>query len=664
MSDAQVLAGRLDELERDAQRREDYLAVIRLQRAFGYYLDKGYWREAADLFADDATFEHGVDGVYVGRERIHEVIVRLHGGNPGPGLPFGQLNERLQLQPIVTVAPDGLTARGRWHELAMFGRYGEHAHWGDGVYENLYRKENGVWKIAALRFYPNFVAPYEGGWAVLKPVSGDWRSPELADFPPDRPPTDAYEPYPAVHVPPFHYDHPVKSARPAAAPAPAPSGADAREAHVADIELRLARLASHEAVERLQRAYGYYVDKGLWGEAADLFADDATWEWGQSGVYKGRDRIRAALALGGPEGLAPGMLNNHYIGQPIVTVAPDNRTAKARWRAVMQFCRDGKARWGEGTFENTYVNDGGVWKIQNLHFYVTVLWDYDKGWVFGNIPMDGPSTELPPDEPPTEVYESLPGVYLPAYHYPNPVTGEQPAKPALPELPANDADGLAARIAALSSRVERIEDARACERVQRAYGYYVDKAMWHEVADLFGEDSTLEIGGRGIFVGKKRIHEYLSVGLGPTGPQPGQIINHMQFQGVVTVAPDGETARGRWRAFVIGGSPWAAVNWGSAMYENHYRKVDGVWLLDKLHAPFTMYSLYKDGWHKVTTPNTRPESFPPPPDLPPSVVYLTYPNYYCAPFHYPNPVTGKPAPPPHPAAGGTAPMTPLEEPQG
>src|SRR5690606_20764200 len=148
--------------------------------------------------------------------------------------------------------------------------------------------------------------------------------------------------------------------------------------------------------------------------------------------------------------------------------------------------------------------------------------------------------------------------------------------------------------------VERIEDARACERVQRAYGYYVDKAMWHEVADLFGEDSTLEIGGRGIFVGKKRIHEYLSVGLGPTGPQPGQIINHMQFQGVVTVAPDGETARGRWRAFVIGGSPWAAVNWGSAMYENHYRKVDGVWLLDKLHAPFTMYSLYKDGWHKVT----------------------------------------------------------------
>ena len=76
---------------------------------------------------------------------------------------------------------------------------------------------------------------------------------------------------------------------------------DPLEAHLDRAELRLARLASHEAVERLQRAYGYYVDKGLWSAAADLFADDGTWEWGQSGVYRGRERIRAALARGLPE---------------------------------------------------------------------------------------------------------------------------------------------------------------------------------------------------------------------------------------------------------------------------------------------------------------------------------------------------------------------------
>ena len=132
---------------------------------------------------------------------------------------------------------------------------------------------------------------------------------------------------------------------------------DAIEAHLDSIELRLARQASHEAIERLQRSYGYYIDKGLWSAAADLFADNATWEWGQSGVYRGRDRIRAALGLRGPEGLAPGELNTYITCQPIITVAEDNLTARARWRSDMHFCEDGKACWGEGTYENVYVNE-------------------------------------------------------------------------------------------------------------------------------------------------------------------------------------------------------------------------------------------------------------------------------------------------------------------
>ena len=203
------LQERLAQLRREIVRREDYQAIIRLQRAYGFYIDKGYWDEAGDLFAEDATFEYGVEGVYVGRERILQAIVRLGGGNPGPGLPFGQLNEHFQLQPVITLAEDGQTGLGRWHELSMTGQYGEHAEWGEGVYENAYRKDGGIWKIAALRFYPNFVAPYDGGWASLEPSDGDWRSPLLADFPPDRAPTAQYALFPAIFVPPFHYVHPV-----------------------------------------------------------------------------------------------------------------------------------------------------------------------------------------------------------------------------------------------------------------------------------------------------------------------------------------------------------------------------------------------------------------------------------------------------------------------
>jgi SnoaL-like protein len=38
------------------------------------------------------------------------------------------------------------------------------------------------------------------------------------------------------------------------------------------------------AAGRLDRAFGYYTDKGSFGEAADLFTDDGTFQWGVDGV--------------------------------------------------------------------------------------------------------------------------------------------------------------------------------------------------------------------------------------------------------------------------------------------------------------------------------------------------------------------------------------------
>lgn len=179
--------------------------IKKLQRAYGYYIDKGYWQDAADLFADDATFEWGVDGVYVGRARILEYLIRQGGGNLGPGLPFGQHNRHYMLQPVITVS-DEKTGYARWRELSMTGEYGKSAHWGDGVYENVYELSSGVWKIKRLRYFPNFIAPYEGGWAALPESQLDWRTNVSKTFPPDRPATSTYLPFPNQFTPPFHYD--------------------------------------------------------------------------------------------------------------------------------------------------------------------------------------------------------------------------------------------------------------------------------------------------------------------------------------------------------------------------------------------------------------------------------------------------------------------------
>jgi len=201
------LTAQVAQLSAEVDQLEGARAVRKLQRAYGYYVDRGLWDETADLFADDATVEIGQDGVYAGKARIKEYLKRLGGGQDG--LVYGQLYEHAQLQPEVDVAADGMTAKGRWRELQMTGHFGKDAFWGDGIEENTYVREGGVWKIKSLHVYINFVAPHVGGWPRLQPAAEDWRTDVAKAFPPDRPPTDRSRPFPDPNIPPFHYRNPV-----------------------------------------------------------------------------------------------------------------------------------------------------------------------------------------------------------------------------------------------------------------------------------------------------------------------------------------------------------------------------------------------------------------------------------------------------------------------
>jgi hypothetical protein len=189
------------------EKLEGTRAVKKLQEAFGYYVDRGLWGDASDLFADDGTIEIGLDGVYVGKDRIREYLKRLHGGQEG--LIYGQLNEWMQFQPAVAIARDGRSATARWRDHGMLGQYKKHAEWRDGIYENTYVRDNGIWKIKSLHLFVNFVAPYEKGWARLKPGEGLVQSSTSRSFPPDHGPTVSYRPFPETFVPPFQAPNPV-----------------------------------------------------------------------------------------------------------------------------------------------------------------------------------------------------------------------------------------------------------------------------------------------------------------------------------------------------------------------------------------------------------------------------------------------------------------------
>lgn len=200
----------------------------------------------------------------------------------------------------------------------------------------------------------------------------------------------------------------------------------ALEAELATLEREIQLLEDTKAIKRLQRAYGYYIDKGLSNEVAELFSRDATAELGGFGVFDGRERVAQLYEylLGGE--LARGQLNNHMILQGVVNVDPSGMTAKGRWRALIQLGQHGEsAIWSEGPYENEYVKEDGVWRISKLHWYMTLAAPYAPGWHFESLALGEPLEDLPPDRPPTEDYGSYPSAYLPAYHYDNPVSGRK-----------------------------------------------------------------------------------------------------------------------------------------------------------------------------------------------------------------------------------------------
>ena len=622
---------------------EDANDIKRLQRAYGYYVDDGQWDEVADLFADEAEIEFGLDGIYVGREHIREYYYAAAGGQDGRAP--GQINEHMQLMPVVSVAADGQSAKARWRELIMAGRLGGYAAWGEGPFENEYVQEDGRWKFSRVFWHQAVVAPYEGGWQSQADTTGGKWVP--ADLSPDKPATIEYELWPGTFLPPFHFANPVLGAvavdRGAAADLQPVTGLDdAALAQLASaLTQKVALLEDENAVESLQRAYGFYIDKGFWSEAADLFAEDATIEVAGSGVFVGRERVLEYLRSRGPEFPQPGRLFDRMQLQPIVHVAPDGQTALGRWRLFAQEAQHGEfSHWGVGTYENAYVKENGVWKIGALKLHHEMYTDYEDGWGVSAIDNAGPSAQLPPDAPSTFDYTAYPNAVPLPPHYENPVTGSPVFVENTDSYEDNlESDSLEEQLEILARRIERLEDLDTLERLNAIYGYYLAHSQWDNLAGIFAPDGTIEIAMRGIYAGRPSVRRNLDL-YTPVGMQHGLLHNHMQYQPVITLADDGQSALMRSRAFSMMGQFEVYSMWMGGIYENRYVKIDGVWQIDVDRQINTYFAPYAQGWRDLV-PRPPPQiTDSNPPDLPPTETFEMYPSAFLPAFHYPNPVTG------------------------
>ncbi len=627
--DTPALRARVALLEARAARIQDINDIKRLQRAYGYYLDEGQWDDVADLFTSAATLEIGKDGVYRGQQRIRAYFRTL--GNGHDGLAAGQLNEHFQEMPVITLGADGASAQGTWRDIQLTGQLGRDAFWGEGPTEVRYVKQDGVWKISGLHWFQTLHVPYASGWAKTGDTNGGHFVGDR--LPPDAPPTVQYKTWPGAFTPPFHFRgtypglEPIKSVASPDRPVTA--------TRLAQLEQQADRITAQDRIENLQRIYGFYLDKGLWGEAASLFTDDAQLEIQGKGIYRGRERILQYLNAVGPEGTTPGRLYDQMQLQPFTSVDVAHHTARARWHVFAQLAKHGEfAEWETGVYENEYREENGVWKISRLHFYPTMVTPYADGWGKQALSFSRYEPALAPDAPsgPASDYRHE---FLTPYHYANPVRSPARAAPAPRDSMAN----LLNRLDAVEHEIDMAEDRASIENVQKAYGYYLATLLWDDLAGLFADNGTIEIAMRGVYVGRPAVRRNLNL-YGQAGLDDGVLHNHMQFQMVINVAPDGKTAKLRSRALSMMGNYGRNATWMGGNYENAFVKIDGRWMFLHDHQVNTYFAPYETGWQDL------PQRAPPgvtksnPPDEPPTLTFDMYPKNYLLRFHYPNPVTG------------------------
>ncbi len=635
---------RIERLSASVRHATALRAVKRLQGALNHYREAGMWQDAAALFTRDAVAQFGAQQ-FAGPAQIAGFFQsQVLAGTGRAKLGEGDLNTHLAFSPVVTLDADGKVARGRWHELSMTGRFGATADWANGIHEIEYVEEGGVWKIRRLHYHASFAGPYTPGW----------RNADQSD---------------KVTIAPFHFTPeragtPVPHSPPLTAADRAPREADGQRRRVAQLMAQLSCLQSESQVRSLQNAYGYYMDRRMWDDIADLYAADGSFEPGQRGVYRGRASIRRALEQIGPENLAVGVINDHTQMQPVVTLSPDCRSATLRGTELVMAGRNGlDAAWGINIHENSFRLIDGRWRMQAVHVYQRMRSDYAQGWAKSALPVRTAAPGYEADARPTVTYAAYPAFYVPPLSFANPGRGARAF--GRPQAAATGSvDDL---LAAAERELDIVLAQDGSENVSNAYGYYIDEFLWDNTADLFSVNGSKELSGVGNYIGRERVRESMVARYGRGGRRAASMTLHQKTAPVVTVAADGRTARIRTKLLQLNSARDGDGSYIMGIYENNIVRERGVWKISRMDLDYTWNASYSTGWARVTPPvpraapaaQTAPGSAPPaaatapraaassvpPPDGPlRGAPAAPYPELATMAFHYKNPVSGRDPP--------------------
>jgi hypothetical protein len=566
----------VDSLSRDVDRLTSLRTVKDLQREYAQLAQFGKWGEMAALFAGDASFTSGAQKLR-GRAAI-EAALKARGGGRN-GLAQGALNTELIDEPLVNLSVDGRSAKGRWMSLSMLGDGKGKARLEGGVYENEYTRDAKGWKISLSHYFPQFTGDYETGWTNI----------DGADLP----------------LVPFHF-----TIEESGIPVPRASGAAPRSSEsLATLVKKIDRLNDEDAVRNLQHAYGYYVDRKMWDDVVDLFAEESAVQF-NGDKFHGRAGVRQAMELMGPVGLKHGELNDRPIFDAIVTIEPGGHEAHSSGieLGMLGDADKGSAIWQFAVFRNRFVKEGGIWKFRELRMYPLMKADYFTGWGKGGLPL----AQVAPS------HDQLRNVA--------PLTG----KLAAPRSAASGTSD-AQLLADARRKLTRSMAYDGTENVSSAYGYYIDDFQWPEMAGIFAVKGNKQSPFTGYYMGRERIMGAVNATWGPSAATRPGISYHWRTQLVINVAEDGRSANLRTRLFQprTGKVPGKAGDFYGAMffagiYPNDQAVLEnGVWKLWSLEIdePYFSSAGWKGGWASV-------KPVPPPAPgfkAPPTALALKYP---------------------------------------
>lgn len=162
----QLLEERVAQLEREITRLKDIEAIKQLRWRYSRACDDDHNADVlVPMFTEDA--EIVLNPPFSGTHKGHAALEFMFRNNVR--LNGVRWTNHYYLQPLITVANDGLTAEASWYlwEMATmdFPDAKNEGVWLAGEYFDRYAKVDGEWKFTRIEVNIRLMAPYDKGWA-------------------------------------------------------------------------------------------------------------------------------------------------------------------------------------------------------------------------------------------------------------------------------------------------------------------------------------------------------------------------------------------------------------------------------------------------------------------------------------------------------------------